>query len=321
RERPGAEQLRAALGLGAALWTGDKKKLGTLLLQYGTESSNSVAPILNANYAELRKAGHYQGAMVHYNGTWYWGIDRLPYLEAALAADLGVQAAPVVQPRPEDERGPLAIQEKANDKNDGKPLTCELWYSFRSPYSYLALETIEAVLAPYGVPLVLKPVQPMVARGLPVPQVKRMYIVRDAKREAERLGVAFGEICDPLGKGVDHCLAIAHWAARQGVAAELAFARSALRGIWAEARDVAEYVDLKLIVERAGLSWADARAAIEAPEAAMKAAASNAADLAVYGLWGVPSVRCGDFIAWGQDRLPLLADRLRRNALVKPIAP
>jgi 2-hydroxychromene-2-carboxylate isomerase len=97
----------------------------------------------------------------------------------------------------------------------------------------------------------------------------------------------------------------------------MAFCRSAMRGIWSEALDVAEYVDLRQIVERAGLLWTEAQAALDAPEAA-KAAAANAAELAVYSLWGVPSVRCGDFIAWGQDRLPLLADRLRRHALVKP---
>ncbi|HEY0988489.1 MAG TPA: DsbA family protein [Kofleriaceae bacterium] len=304
RERPGAEQLRAALALGAALWSGDKKQLGKLLLELGTESSNNVAPILNARYSELRKAGHYQGAMLHYDGTWYWGIDRLPYLEAALAGELGVPAPPVVAPRPESERGPLKLSDK--------PLTCELWFSFRSPYSYLALERIEAILAPHRVPLVLKPIAPMVARGMPVPGVKRLYIVRDVKREADRHGIPFGELCDPLGTGIDHCLAIAHWAAQRGEL--MAFARSAMRGIWAEARDVAEYVDLRHIVERAGLPWDEARAALGDPEAA-KAAHASAAELAVYNLWGVPSLRCGDFIAWGQDRLDLLADRLRRHAL------
>ena len=148
RERPGADQLQVALALGAALWANDKKALGPLLLKHGIESSGQVAPILNSNYAELRKAGHYQGAMLHYGGEWYWGIDRLPYLEAALAADFGAQA-PVVPPRPEAERGSLRLSDK--------PLACELWFSFRSPYSYLALEAIEGVLAPYGVPLVLKP--------------------------------------------------------------------------------------------------------------------------------------------------------------------
>ncbi|HEY0483783.1 MAG TPA: DsbA family protein [Kofleriaceae bacterium] len=308
RDRPAAEQLRAVTELASAMWRGDKKELGTLLLRHGTESSGSVAPILNANYAELRKAGHYQGAMLSYDGTWYGGIDRLPYLEAALAADLGVTAAPVVVPRPEAERGPLKLSEQ--------PLACELWFSFRSPYSYLALEQIEGVLAPYGVPLVLRPVPPMVTRGLEVPAVKRAYFVRDAKREADRLGIAFGELCDPLGPGIDNCLTLAHHAAQRGKL--VAFARSALRGIWAEALDVAEYVDLRQIVERAGLSWDEAHAVLRDPAAtaaALKAAQAHAADLAVYGLWGVPSMRCGELITWGQDRLPLLADRLRRHAL------
>lgn len=307
RDRPAADQLRVATELASAMWRGDKKRLGELLLAHGTESSNSVAPILNTNYAELRKAGHYQGAMLAYDGTWYWGIDRLPYLEAALAEATGVTAAPVVAPRPEAERGPLKLSDQ--------PLVCELWFSFRSPYSYLALERIEAVLAPYGVPLVVKPIAPMVARGIPLPGVKRMYIVHDAKREADRHGIPFGELCDPLGPGIDHCIAIAHRAAQHGQM--MAFARSAMRGIWAEALDMTEYVDLRTVVERAGIAWDDARAAL-APEAvgeAMKAAQASATELAVYSLWGVPSVRCGEFVAWGQDRLGLLADRLRRHAL------
>jgi 2-hydroxychromene-2-carboxylate isomerase len=307
RDRPAADQLRVAIELAGAMWRGDKKRLGELLLAYGTESSNSVAPILNTHYAELRKAGHYQGAMLAYDGSWYWGIDRLPYLEAALAEATGTTAAPVVPPRPEAERGPLKLSDK--------PLVCELWFSFRSPYSYLALERIEAVLAPYGVPLVLRPVAPMVARGMPLPGVKRMYIVHDAKREADRHAIPFGELCDPLGPGIDHCIAIAHRAAQHGQA--MAFVRSAMRGIWAEALDMAEYVDLRHVVERAGMAWDDARAAL-APEAtaeAVKAAQASAAELAVYSLWGVPSLRCGEFVAWGQDRLALLADRLRRHAL------
>ena len=238
--------------------------------------------------------------MLAYGGEWYWGVDRLRYLEEALAADTGKPVAGVVAARPAG--GPQKLSEK--------PLACEMWFSFRSPYSYLALEQIEGVLG--DVPLTLRPVQPMVTRGLQLPSIKRMYIVRDAKREADRLGIPFGEICDPLGTGVDHCIAIAYWANQRG--ALLAFAKSAMRGIWAEARDMSEYVDLRHVVERAGLPWAEAKAALGSEQAA-KWATANAADLAVISLWGVPSFRCGDFIAWGQDRLPLLADRLRRHRL------
>jgi 2-hydroxychromene-2-carboxylate isomerase len=177
------------------------------------------------------------------------------------------------------------------------------------------MEQIESVLAPYNVSLQLRPIAPMVARGLPVPSVKRLYIVRDAKREADRLGISFGEICDPLGDGVANCLAIVHWAIQRG--AGMAFVKSAMRGIWSEALDLSHYVDLRTVVERAGLPWEDARGALTEARAAeaMKQATTYAADLAVIGLWGVPSFRIGDFVTWGNDRLPLLADRLRRHAL------
>ncbi|MGN6105788.1 MAG: DsbA family protein [Kofleriaceae bacterium] len=304
RPRPAADRLRAALELTGAMWRGDRGKLASLLGAWGTESQVSIAPILNEAYTALRKAGHYQGATIHYDGTWYTGIDRVPYLEAALARDLGVAVARVVSERP--------LAERAAQKLSNKPLTCELWFSFRSPYSYLALEQIEAVLAPYQIPLVLRPVAGTASRGVPMPTAKRLYIVRDAKREADRLGIAFGELCEPPSTGLDHCVAIAHWANKRG--AGLAFARSAMRGIWAEARDVSAYVDLRELVERAGLPWAEAQAALGDPEAA-KAATAAAADMAVIGLWGVPSFRVGDLVTWGQDRLPILADQLRRHAL------
>ncbi|MBA3452334.1 MAG: DsbA family protein [Deltaproteobacteria bacterium] len=309
RERPAREQLTAATELSQALWSIDRKKLVTLLGKWGTESHGSVKPILNSAYAELRKAGHYQGGMIHYGDTWYWGIDRLPYLEAVLAADVGKDVAHVVAPRAEADRGALKLSEK--------PLTCEMWFSFRSPYSYIALEQIQAILAPHSIPLVLRQVAPMVVRGLPLPPVKKLYIVRDAKREADRLGIPFGELVDPLGPAVDHCLAIVHWANQRSPADGIAFVRSAMRGIWAEAKDPGEYVDLRHLVERAGLPWEEARSAIGAPAAATSAH-ENATDLDGAGLWGVPSFRIGDFVIWGQDRLPLLADRLRRHALATP---
>jgi 2-hydroxychromene-2-carboxylate isomerase len=304
KDRPAKEQLRAALELSHAMWANDRKALTKLLGTWGTESTGAVAPILNANYGQLRKAGHYQGAMLHYGNEWYWSIDRLAHLETALANDFKVDVAHVVTPKPESDRGPLALSDK--------PLTLEMWFSFRSPYSYIALEQIEGLLAPYDVTLQLRPIMPMVTRGVPLPNVKRMYIVRDAKREADRAGVPFGEICDPLGAGIDNCIAISYWASKRSQADLLAFAKSAMRGAWSEAKDVAEYIDLKEIVERAGLPWAEAKDAIGNPEA-LKWATAAAADLQVIGLWGVPSFRVGDFVTWGQDRLPLLADRLRRH--------
>lgn len=311
RQLPAKEKLDAILEMGKALWTSDSKPVAAVLGKIGVESTVSVPPKLAEAYQAMRKRGHYQGAMFWYGGKWYGAIDRLGYLEAELAKATGRPVAGVLKVRPESERGPLAL---LTDKH--KPtLTIEAWVSFRSPYSYLALEQLARGADLHGVPMVLRPIAPMVNRGHKLASEKRAYILDDAKREADRLGVPFGEICDPLGKGVEACLAISHHLAQQkddeGL---LAFARSAMRGTWSEARDLAEYVDLRAVVERAQLSWADASRWVVDPQAQATAAA-NATDLGTIGLWGVPSFRVGDVWLWGQDRLPLLLDRLRRNAL------
>jgi 2-hydroxychromene-2-carboxylate isomerase len=178
------------------------------------------------------------------------------------------------------------------------------------------------------VPLLLRPIRPMVARGHQLATAKRTYILADAKREADRLGVPFGEICDPLGKGVDACLAISHHLLQRaggptvasGQQALLTFARSAMRGVWSEAKDLGEYVDLRAVVERAELPWAEASRWVADPEA-QATATTNATDLDAIGLWGVPSFRVGDLWMWGQDRLPIVLDRLRRHAIAPPPAP
>ena len=184
--------------------------------------------------------------MIAVRRHWYWGIDRLPYLEAELA-----QRPRHRRRARRRRRGPRPSA--ARSQLSDKPLTCELWFSFRSPYSYLALEQIEAVLAPYDVPLVLRADRADGRRAAcRCRTVKRMYIVRDAKREADRLGIPFGELCDPLGTGVDNCLAIAHWADQRGAADG---SRSRARRCAASGprrATSAEYVDLRHVVERAG---------------------------------------------------------------------
>jgi len=262
-----------------------------------------VPPTLAAAYNELRTRGHYQAATIGYGGDWYSGVSRLPYLEARLARELGVDAPPLLAPRPEAARPPARLA-----KEDRVPV--DFWFSFRSPYSYLALAGVADLAARYPIDLRIRPILPLVERGGQLPPVKRLAIGRDAKREAERLGIPFGHICDPLGPGNDNCLAIAKAAIADGKG--LDFLRSAALGIWAEARDMASYVDLRAVVERAGLSWTDARTSLGDPS--WKAwAKANADDLGVAGLWGVPSFRAGDYVTWGQDRLPMLEDRLRRH--------
>ena len=59
--------------------------------------------------------------------------------------------------------------------------------SLRSPYTWLALDRIFQLAEYYQAELKLRFVLPMVMRGLPVPIEKRLYILLDSKREANRL--------------------------------------------------------------------------------------------------------------------------------------
>ncbi|NIV75158.1 MAG: 2-hydroxychromene-2-carboxylate isomerase, partial [Gammaproteobacteria bacterium] len=49
-----------------------------------------------------------------------------------------------------------------------------------------------------GVTLAIRPVLPMVMRGVPVTLTKGRYIMSDTIREGELAGVAFGNMVDPI---------------------------------------------------------------------------------------------------------------------------
>jgi len=299
KDRPAADQLAVALAVAKALWTNDAKQLTALMGQHGHEDSMSVPPYLATHYDRMRAAGFFTGGSFHYGGDWYLGVERVSYLEARLAADTGTTAPPVVARRAAP-AAPLTF--------GPGPRVLEVWFSYRSPYSYLAIAQLAPIVDEFGLALRLRPVLPLVERGAQMPSVKRMYLARDAHREAVRLGIPFGRIADPLGAAARNAIAITRVAASHGRG--LAFAASAMRGIWAEARDLSDYVDLRAVVERADLDWSEARAALTDEQWQTEATAA-AADLNAVGLWGVPSFRLGDYVTWGQDRLPHLLDRLR----------
>jgi len=301
--RPADEQLRVAAELGDAVWRDDGQALAAIVERYGSLSGEEVRSALEANYAALGRAGHYQPGMIYYGGDWYWGIDRLCHLEERLhregiAGSLDLRAGPAPT---------LASMIRSSGEN---PLRIEVFVSFRSPYSYLSIPQLIELRDRHGVEITVRPVLPMVMRGLPVPRAKRLYIVHDAKREADRLGIPFGHVCDPLGKGIGHCMAVFfNCATVKGLALE--FTHSALQGIWSEARDVGHLSDLVSLAGRVGIDEAEVRAAIE-DRGWVEIAKSNRQALTDLGLWGVPSLRIGSYSSWGQDRLPLLEAEIAR---------
>ncbi len=264
---------------------------------YGLDlPSHDAAPGTAAPHGDaLRKRlGHYLGAMFYFEGEWYWGLDRLHFLEERLCA-AGLAKGPLKPIAPVKEvtfSGPVGAAR-------GK--TLDYFLSFRSPYTYLAVPRVRKLAAHYGADLRLRFVLPMVMRGLPVPAPKRLYIMLDAKREAERLGMPFGTVVDPVGRGAERGLAVLHHAIQAGNGIE--FVESFLRGVFAEGIDAASDGGLNRLAARAGLDRALVERALQ-DKSWRKVAEANREELFALGLWGVPSFRVdANRPHWGQDRL------------------
>ena len=280
--------------VGEAFWNGNLKPTAN------TQSASLTA----AGDARRAELGHYLGATFHYGGEWYWGIDRLHYLESRLT-ELGARKAagdsPLFAPPqvPSPRSAPAAASGRA----------LHYYLSFRSPYTYIAAQRAKALADAFGADLKLRFVLPMVMRGLPVPRMKSRYIAFDTAREARRLGIPFGRIADPVGRPVERGYALLPWAREQGRGFE--FCQAFLAGVWSRGVDAGSDRGMRQIVEAAGLDWQAARDIIGNDDWRAEAEA-NRAEMMDLGIWGVPSFRVGDVSTWGQDRLWLVEDALKQ---------
>ncbi len=296
----GQQALERAGAISAALWRGEVP---------ATPCADPVRVAkVKAEGDQAREAGgHYLGGMLHYGGEWYWGPDRLHYLEARLgdldAGRPGLADSPLFAP-PDVPAGPPA---------GALPRGTEVqaYLSFRSPYSYIAAQRIVDLAAHHGAVVQPRFVLPMVMRGLEVPRTKGRYIVMDVAREARRLGIPFGKIADPVGKPVERGYAIMPYALAEGQG--MAFCIAFMQAVWSEGVDAASDGGLRRIVERAGLDWQVAKGEL-ANEAWREIEAENQAELLGLGIWGVPSFRVGQVSVWGQDRLWVIDDALHALA-------
>lgn len=267
--------------------------------------SETTAHLAAANTLRQR-LGHYLGATLYYAGEWYWGIDRLHHLEQRLQ-DVGAQRPGVsgfLFPLDADLKEPVNLAQSS-------PI--DFFFSLRSPYSAIVAERVFELGRLTGAPVRLRYVLPMVMRGLPVPREKRRYISLDAAREAHLRGVAYGRINDPVGRPVERGLALMPLAEQLGQGQ--AYVLSFMRGVWAEGIDAGSDKGLRLIAERADLSWQDVQKALQ-DDTWRQTAEANRAEMLGLGLWGVPSFRVADTAVWGQDRLWAIQQALLQHALI-----
>ena len=307
-EAAGFPQL--AVSVGAALWADDARQLSELGRRIGLASAEEAQQKVARGTARRASLGHYSGAMFYYGGEWYWGADRLYHLENRLT-ELGARRAggsQLLLPRPGLEHGSL--------KDDGS-LTLEIYPSLRSPYTSIIFDRAVELGRSMQVNLEIRPVLPMVMRGVPATRQKGFYIMSDTAREGETLGLKWGHACDPIGNPVRRAYSLYPWACGQNKGIELL--SSFLQAAFFEGINTNSTAGMRQVVENAGLDW-DRASAIIGNTDWEEELENNRLRMYEFGSWGVPSFRVLDengqvlLACWGQDRLWLVA-RVIQEAL------
>ncbi len=285
--------------LGDALFAEDEARLRALCTGAWPQAQADAA--LAAHQRQQLASGHYLGGMLAFGGTWYWGVDRLAHLEHDLliagrrrpGASVGVlqrRALHDVPPAP-------GVADAA------PPLEIDFFCTFRSPYAYLAAARTFALQQRYPVRIRPRLVLPMKMAGYTIPEIKASYFRLDPAREALRHGLRFGNFCDPYGAGLERAMALVEPATAAGRLEP--YLLSVMQGVWADGIDTATDQGLGLLVERAGLDWAQLRPHL-ADEGWRTWATTHRAELERLGQYAAPTFRLGDWVTWGQDRVWML---------------
>ena len=211
-------------------------------------------------------------------------------------------------------------------------LKADLFFSFRSPYSYLAVGRYRAMCEEYDFDITLRTVLPIAIRDPDIlftgnPNIGR-YIVLDSMRSAQFLGLP---IRWPRPDPVVQNLMTREIAAEQphiwricrlGQAATrrgkgLAFAHEAAQLIWSGEVDGWNEGDhLAGAAERAGLDLAELDAeALNEAEALDAEIAENQNALETAGHWGVPTLVFEGEPFFGQDRVDMARWRMEQKGL------
>ena len=211
-------------------------------------------------------------------------------------------------------------------------LSFYLYWSFRSPYSYIALPRVVALARDFEVEVEMRVIYPAAIRNpdyfRAMNPLSRPYFLLDSAREAAFRGLPFRRpVPDPIVQD-QRTLAIAehqpyaHRLGRLGIAAAergrgLAFCDEVSRVLWdGTVDDWHEGDHLARAAGRAGLDLAELDRAIAAePERHEAALAANDAALRAAGHWGVPTAVFRGEPFFGQDRLDTLVWRLRQHGL------
>ncbi len=294
-----------AFAVGQSLWSSDDQSNKGTQASHGSGAGRDAVAKGNALREQL---GHYQGAMFYFDGEWFWGIDRLRLLEQRLRAEgYGNSSDGICVPEP------TPTSTEGADTGD---LLLEYFPSLRSPYTAVGHQRVLDLIARSGIRVEVRPVMPMLMRGIPAPRAKQQYIITDAAREARAHGVPLGRVVDPFGEPVKRAFALFPGALELGSA--MPFVTAYLNAAWFEGIDITTDKGLAQVAANANIDWSDLqRAAQQADWEALLA--ENLSTMLAENLWGVPSFRVSggnqneDYACWGQDRIWRVENEIARR--------
>ena len=213
-------------------------------------------------------------------------------------------------------------------------LSVDLYYSFRSPYSYLALPKTMKLVADHDAVVNLRPVYPLAVREPGFfkstnPKFAR-YVVLDSWRVAQRENIPFRfPRPDPIVQDMATLEVAAeqpyiHRLTRLGALAQLegrslVFVKAIAKVLWdGSVKSWNEGDHLARAAEKAGFDLAAMDKAIAAdPERYEAVIAGNERDHAESGHWGVPTFVFENEPFFGQDRIDLLIWRMESKGLAR----
>tara|TARA_Y100000294_G_scaffold175458_1_gene195582 strand:+ start:262 stop:1404 length:1143 start_codon:yes stop_codon:yes gene_type:complete len=298
---------KIAQEVGEALWGNDLDRLKALQKNKAMISNEEIFKRISENNRKQKQLGHYFGGIFAYEGECYWNIDRLPFLEERLIA-LGANKS---------NQSSILKRKSSTDKLQSiiSGMTLEVIFSARSPYSYLALPQLIEFRKKFPVKIVYRPILPMVMRGMTINREKQLYIVHDCKRVADKKGIPFGNIADPLGKAVERCYSLFQHVQENGKEEE--YFSTFLKAVWAEGQHGYLTKTLKNIVEKIGLNWQEAKTKLDNNEW-HQIIEKNRQALYAQGKWGVPTMILKNqneetvLSVWGQDRIWLIEEEIHK---------
>lgn len=184
----------------------------------------------------------------------------------------------------------------------------EFYFDFSSPYSYLASEVIEPLVARYGREVEYKPMLLGIAfkvsgmRPLPDIPLKGEYSKHDFERSARFAAVPF-VMPEPFPISTVSAARALIWLSDTDRARASAFVHAAFRAYFRAGRNISEPSVLADVLRQVGIDPEQGLAAIQ--QADIKERLKAAVDAALArGVFGAPFLFVDGEPFWGHDRLP-----------------